>query len=352
MIAANNGWLVVLDNVSRVCDWLSDALCRLSTGGGAPTRRLWTDQEEVLFDAKRPVILNGIEEMVTRSDLLDRCITLHLPKIPPDQRRTEAEISHEFEKARPRILGALLDVVAGALREAPSVRLRRMPRMADFANLGVAVERALGWPKKSFLHAYEENHAAADHAAFEASPVIIAMMDLLGPEYPEEWSGTFTELLRQLGSQAPLRCHRSREWPETPRKLSGILQRYAPNLRAAGWEIVFPKDQDRKGRNRDRIVTIRPPPKTDESDSASRNRPPSDDSQVPLKQDPASLADEGDDVDGVLSFGAEKENTNKTNRTGGRPSATSEPSADSESANDTRLARATVEPDKPDEEAA
>ena len=38
MIAANNGWVVALDNISYLPPWLSDALCRLSTGGGFATR--------------------------------------------------------------------------------------------------------------------------------------------------------------------------------------------------------------------------------------------------------------------------------------------------------------------------
>jgi hypothetical protein len=39
-------------------------------------RQLHTDQDEVLFDAARPVILNGIEEVITRPDLADRSIFL------------------------------------------------------------------------------------------------------------------------------------------------------------------------------------------------------------------------------------------------------------------------------------
>src|SRR5207253_9109386 len=69
IISATNGWLVALDNLSHLPPWLSDALCRLSTGGGFATRELYTDSEEVIFDAQRPVILTGIEEVATRSDL-------------------------------------------------------------------------------------------------------------------------------------------------------------------------------------------------------------------------------------------------------------------------------------------
>ena len=63
-IAASNGHLLAFDNVSGLPYWLSDTLCRLATGGGFATRQLYTDADEVLFDAARPIVLNGIEDMV------------------------------------------------------------------------------------------------------------------------------------------------------------------------------------------------------------------------------------------------------------------------------------------------
>src|SRR5262249_6505710 len=90
-IAANNAHVLASDNLSGLPPWISDTLCRLSTGGGFATRELYANQDEVLFDATRPLILNGIEDVVTRPDLADRCIMLTLSPIPEDQRRTEEE---------------------------------------------------------------------------------------------------------------------------------------------------------------------------------------------------------------------------------------------------------------------
>ena len=133
MIAATNAWAVTLDNLSSLPTWLSDALCRLATGGGFSTRTLYENDEETHFDAMRPVLLNGIEDVATRCDLLDRCIALTLPTIPEDKRREEGPFWLEFEAALPKILGALFDAMVGGLRELPSVKLDRLPRMADFA---------------------------------------------------------------------------------------------------------------------------------------------------------------------------------------------------------------------------
>jgi hypothetical protein len=54
MIAATNGWVVALDNLSDLGGWLSDCLCRLATGGGFSTRELYSDNDETIFSANDP----------------------------------------------------------------------------------------------------------------------------------------------------------------------------------------------------------------------------------------------------------------------------------------------------------
>src|SRR5262249_772813 len=46
LVAAKGQHFLSFDNVSGLPDWLSDAICRLSTGGGAGKRRLYTDEDE------------------------------------------------------------------------------------------------------------------------------------------------------------------------------------------------------------------------------------------------------------------------------------------------------------------
>ena len=105
-IAASNGHLLSFDNVSGLPPWTSDTLCRLATGGGFAARRLYTDQDEVLFEACRPVILNGIEDVVTRPDLADRAIFLTLEAILEERRQPEAELWAAFEAERARSRGS------------------------------------------------------------------------------------------------------------------------------------------------------------------------------------------------------------------------------------------------------
>jgi hypothetical protein len=252
MIAAQNSWVLALDNLSSLPPWLSDGLCRLSTGGGMATRQLYSDDDEKLFDVMRPAVLNGIDSIVGRSDLLDRCVTVRLRPIPPTHRRPESTLLPAFDRARPRILGALLDAHAAALRRLPDVRERELPRMADFAMFAAAGEQALGLPAGSFLAAYQDNREEANTDAIEASAVAVAVQKLLAER--EEWEGTMKELLDALSGQpiTDQTTRRKKDWPQGPRKLSADLDRVAPNLLQAGIEV----DCESRS-NRGRIVTLK-----------------------------------------------------------------------------------------------
>jgi DNA polymerase I-like protein with 3'-5' exonuclease and polymerase domains len=235
VIAANNSWVMALDNLSGLPHWLSDALCRLSTGGGFGTRTLYENDEETLFDATRPVILNGITDVATRADLLDRAIILVLPAIPEEERRPEAELWGEFEEALPEILGGIFTAVSVALRELPSVELASLPRMADFAKWATAAESALGMEAGEFMEAYTGSRQEISEMALEADPVAVAIVKLM--ENRLEWVGTAMELLKELGTRVDEDVRRFKTWPKQPQHLSRHLNRLAPVLRTEGIEF-------------------------------------------------------------------------------------------------------------------
>jgi len=248
-IAASNGHVLAFDNVSSLPAWISDTLCRLATGGGFAVRQLYTDQDEVLFDATRPVILNGIEDIVTRPDLADRSVFLTLEPIPEERRRPEAELWAAFEIERPRILGALLDAVVHGLKRLPDTRLEKLPRMADFALWATACETAL-WSAGTFWSAYCGNRDEAVEGVIDADPIGAAVRAVMATR--TEWTGTASDLLGALAEAAGERVAKSKTWPDSPRALSGRLRRAAPFLRKVGIEIGF----DREGRARTRTIRI------------------------------------------------------------------------------------------------
>ena len=248
-IAANNGHVLAFDNVSYLRAWLSDTFCRLATGGGFAVRQLYTDQDEVLFDAVRPVILNGIEDIVTRPDLADRAVFLTLEPIPEERRRPEAELWAAFEAERPRILGVLLDAVVVGLKRLPETQLEKLPRMADFALWATACETAL-WPVGTFWSAYCGNRDEAVEGVIDADPIAAAVRAVMATQ--TEWTGTASDLLDALAEVAGERIAKSKTWPDSPRALAGRLRRAATFLRKVGIEIGFV----REGRARTRTINI------------------------------------------------------------------------------------------------
>lgn len=287
MLAATNSWIVALDNLSRLPVWLSDALCRLSTGGGFATRTLYENDEETLFMAMRPIIINGIEELTTRSDLLDRSVIIHLPAIPPDRRKTEAEVWREFEFMRPFILGSVLDGVSHALRKVESTRLEQKPRMADFALWATAAEGSFGLERGAFISAFMGNRESANELALEASLIAATLIDFIQKE--RRWSGKPSELLDELNRCVTEETRRQQGWPKRSNALSGAIKRIAPNLRTAG--IEYDVGRTKAGR----FLTLEYRSKT--SSPSSPSAPPAETSQKGLAVGDDSGDNNGNELD-------------------------------------------------------
>ena len=174
-----------------------------------------------------------------RDDLADRCVFLHLPPILDASRRAEGEFWRAFRAEAPAILGALLDALAGGLRELPSVQPTELPRMADFALLGEAIGRRLGWREGAFLAAYSENRRAAMFASLEDSAVAAALLSLAEWGRLENWTLSASDMLGELGREAGERVRASARWPKTPRSFADELRRLAPPLRTRGISVKF-----------------------------------------------------------------------------------------------------------------
>jgi len=234
MIAANNGHMIVIDNLSHVTPQLSDALCRLSTGGGFATRTLYSDDEETIFYGQRPVILTSIADVAARPDLLDRSLSVRLQPIPDRQRRTEQELWERFDAAHPQIFGALLDVVSAALRNPRKAHLAKMskPRMADAFCWAFATAPALGIDDDVFARAWSRTQDEAHASILESSLIFMPLRILV--ENKGGWSGTATELFSAIVPFVDETVARRRDWPRSPKALANQVRNIAPALRRAG----------------------------------------------------------------------------------------------------------------------
>jgi len=284
-VSAARSHVAVFDNLSTIPGWTSDALCRLADGSGLGKRTLYTDDDETLIMAASPIILTAIGEVVSRPDLADRGVFATLELIREEDRRQKKALMAEFERARPAILGALLNALSHGLRTAREVRLSRLPRMADFAMWATACEGAL-WSAGTFMKAYTENRSAAVEAVLEADELACVVRRWLArPAVGGRWEGTCTDLLRILNAQADQAGtgsrSRAKEWPSTASGLSNRLRKIAPGLRAIGIETMLGARTSER-----RTVSFTPGRTSAETPSSPSS---------PSQEAPATSVDDGDD---------------------------------------------------------
>lgn len=246
LLLARN-YVAAFDNLDGLQGWQSDYLSRAATGGGITKRRLYTDDEEVILKFRRCVVLNGINPAASRPDLLDRTIHFTMERIPPKARREEREFWAAFEETRPRIFGAMLTALSGAMKLYPSIELKEKPRMADFAAWGYAAADAIGIGGRVFLDAYWRAVGRQNEVAIEGHPVASAVVALLRDR--ENWEGTPAELLTSLEkiAEAEKIDTRARTWPKAAHILTRRLNEVKSNLLEVG--ITFekpPKSGDRR----------------------------------------------------------------------------------------------------------
>ena len=239
MITANNSHLMVFDNVRNLSEEMSDALCRVATGSGIRTRVLYTNDEEMLIYVSKPCILNGIDNVASQPDLVSRCILMDLPTITT--RRTEEELNSKFAASLPAIFAGLMDALSKTLSELDNVTEAPTARMADFAHFGMAVERALSWPKGSFNAGFEQNQQEQMNNSLGDDPLAAAMRALVRTEMEvgTSYAKTPTALLQVLAEFVLHAKLNSNNWPQTPHSLSKRLKKIEPALRACGIGIAF-----------------------------------------------------------------------------------------------------------------
>jgi hypothetical protein len=167
--------------------------------------------------------------------------------IPVFDYQEEAPFWAEFENDHPKLLGVILDGVGAALKNLPTTKLTKKPRMADFTTFSVAAEPGLGFEPGTFFKAYMDNRGAAVETTLQAYPIVPYLEEIGG------FDGEFADLLDKLDAlQAVDSLKRPKFWPETPRKLSADLKRIAPALRAKGHDCAISEP----GRTRQRTISF------------------------------------------------------------------------------------------------
>jgi len=201
MLAAKQRRILFFDNLSDLVKWLSDAFCRLSTGGAIERRTLYRNAETTAVCAKRPIILTGIRDIVIDfPDLSSRIIKIDLPKI--EHRGREKDLLKAFDEARPKILGWLLDGISSALRRQADTKIDDLPRLADFCVWVQAAEPGLGLEPGGIVAAYRDARKAAvsELLAGSFAQAVLTLAD-------KGFDGTGKELMDALREQGAGKRH-------------------------------------------------------------------------------------------------------------------------------------------------
>ena len=244
---AMHAYIVMLDNQNTIPEWAADTLCRLVSGEADSKRRLYTDDEDVIIELRRAVILNGINVPTDRGDVLDRSLVVELERIPDSERKTEEELWERFEAEHPKLLGALFDTLAKAIALKPSLKLSRRPRLADWGEYAAAVYEVMGWGAETFLKDWDEVVKVQNQATLDGSPVAQAIIKFM--EDKDEYIATSSEMhskLKVVATQLGVDVDRDKAWPKSARWLWRRIKEVLPLLVAAGIEASRGRDESTK----------------------------------------------------------------------------------------------------------
>lgn len=248
MIAASNDFVLCYDNISKITETQSDNLCKLSTGAGFTTRKLYTSTEEVQMLCKNPVVINTISTFPIRQDLADRSVIVKLTFISPETRKTSKKIWKDWEEDRPLILGSLFNAVSACLKNYDKIPVVELPRMADFAKWVAAGEEKLPWEKGTFMETMNRVRGILVDDAIEADATALMVLKLM--KGIDGWTGSASELLDRLQKCLEQGKHKYPDFPKIPNQLSRNLNKISAFLREKG--ILFEKKH-----SGDRTITLK-----------------------------------------------------------------------------------------------
>lgn len=270
----SNSYIVAYDNIATISNTYSDILCTAVTHGTAVKRKLYSDNTLHEIKLHTNIILNGIENIVKKTDLAERCNTIYLE--PITTRLTDSKVRAEFEAIKAKLLGSIFDTIkeALALVDEMSNNITDLPRMADFAVYGAAVIKAIGLDYNEFLNQYIVNTKQLIGERAEQDSFVILIKKFLDKNN-NYWKGSSKDLLEKLTQTA--RTNNISLEISNASALSRKLTTIQTNLEAA--DIIF-----ERGRDKDRYIEL------------SYNS----ESDIPTPFDIKSLIDDSDDVEYTL----------------------------------------------------
>ena len=252
----SHNYLCFYDNVRREAGWLSDEVCRAVTGGAFSKRKNYSDDDDISYKYKRIISFSGINVIFTQEDALDRSLKVELERIREEDNIPDTKIEEDLKQQIPELLGYIFDIVAKALEIKDSVKLKRLPRMADFALWGEAISRALGYKPLEFIDAYFENIGQQNFEIVESNSFALAISKFMDYE-KQSWISSPKVFVNNLRAFADNNDIDSSKFPKTPQSISRQLNKIKSNLREGlGIEVIVERITSGKGNTKLKNTTI------------------------------------------------------------------------------------------------
>jgi hypothetical protein len=236
VVAARNSYLLIFDNMSGLSHEMADIFCQVSTGGGISNRSLYTNHDESFYDIHRPVISNGINDPSIQPDFLDRCVIVELAPPSDDLRVAKTELDKQFYSDLPQLLGGLYGLLSECLQVLPSIQTHNLPRMTDYARMGIALEKVLKLKKGEFLRIYERSRNAQNENSFWNSDLCHAIYDKLQRTPSHSIEGSAHDLMKMIFGRGSLHMTAIK----TARGFAEALRLAEPTLKVKGIVVDRP----------------------------------------------------------------------------------------------------------------
>ncbi|MBE5948644.1 MAG: hypothetical protein E7261_06380 [Lachnospiraceae bacterium] len=215
---------MAFDNMGGIKNSIGDLLCQAATGGTSVERKLYTNNETVRRNLKTILVLNGLNLLTHKEDLLDRVIIINLERIEGNERKTDKELRDSFDAAKPKILGALFNAVKDVfnINIAP---IKHQIRLLDFEEIAIKFAIAFGWSQNEVEEAFKQNKHDINCRVVEENPVAQEIMRIM--ERFDKKTYSATELFETI-------CKGVAAMPQSPSALIRRIGNITADLKAVG----------------------------------------------------------------------------------------------------------------------
>ena len=233
-IALSSRLLTCFDNASGIKPEIADLLCSSVTGGAYHKRELYTTAQERIIPYKSRIIVNSLDVVSRRTDLMERVVLLELDPITPEKRKTAKEVDAVFRSLLPKIIGAIFDAIQKVLAM-DDFELTTLSRMADYELWSCKFAVAMNCcTAEEFQKILKDNAQKVIDAVSFGNPTVYAIVEFMREksmhvEGVEAFYSKCIDLLREKAT-----AHELKMFPKGAAAFSRAIAGLEPNLKAYG----------------------------------------------------------------------------------------------------------------------